>query len=96
MKTNRLFLTLLLLIGSICGYADDVTIGDLSYSLANGKATVTRYVGRWGTKLTIPDKIQYGGTTYPVTSIGDNAFFGCAYLTSVTIPNSVTSIGDNA
>ncbi len=29
-------------------------------------------------------------------SIGDWAFYGCSGLTSITIPNSVTSIGKNA
>jgi len=32
----------------------------------------------------------------PVTSIGDSAFSDCFGLTSVTIPNSVTSIGSHA
>lgn len=29
-----------------------------------------------------------------VTSIGDNAFYGCSDLTSINIPESITSIGD--
>ena len=46
--------------------------------------------------LIIPLTVTIGATTYPVTSIGDNAFSGCSGLTSVTIPNSVTSIGRSA
>ena len=32
----------------------------------------------------------------PVTSIGHSAFYFCDNLTSITIPESVTSIGDHA
>lgn len=31
-----------------------------------------------------------------ISTIGDYAFFGCAFLTSVTIPDSITTIGNNA
>ena len=98
MKTNRLFLALLLFAVSICGYADDkVTIGNLSYSLGeDGKATVTGLTDKSVTELTIPDKVEHNGTTYPVTIIGNRAFYFCTRLTSVTIPNSVTSIESEA
>ena len=46
--------------------------------------------------VVIPSTVQYDGTTYSVTSIGDSAFRDCSGLTSVTIPTGVTSIGSSA
>ena len=43
--------------------------------------------------IIIPSSFEYEGTTYSVTSIGGWAFRDCSGLTSITIPNSVTSIG---
>ena len=55
-------------------------------------ATVTGYEGDVVGDLSIPATVTISGTTYPVTVIGGNAFSGTS-LTSVTIPNSVTTIG---
>ena len=44
----------------------------------------------------IPEKVNYEGKSYTVTSIGSSAFQFCSGLTSVTIPNSVTTIGNSA
>ena len=46
--------------------------------------------------ITIPNTVTYYGTTYSVTSIGDHALSSCHGLTSITIPNSVTSIDNYA
>ena len=42
----------------------------------------------------IPEEL--GDGNYTVTAIGKNAFFNCQALAKVTIPQSVTSIGDGA
>jgi len=65
--------------------------GDYIYSTSNSNATITGYTGAGGA-ITIPSKLG----TYNVTSIGYQAFDGFTGITSVTIPNSVTSMGDYA
>ena len=44
-------------------------------------------------KVLIPSTVTYNGVTYTVTSIDYWGFGGCSDITSVTIPNTVTSIG---
>lgn len=46
--------------------------------------------------VTIPATVNYGGRTLKVVIIGAWLFDDCPDLTGVTIPNSVTSIGDRA
>ncbi len=71
---------------------------DFTYSLSGSSATITGYVGG-NTVVDIPATITVGGAVYAVTDIGPNAFRGTTLtspLTSVTIPDSVTTIEDNA
>ena len=70
-----------------------------TYTVSDGKATVgggsdsTPAVSTATTgAITIP--FSLGG--YPVTSIGNYAFYNCRGLTTVAIPDSVISIGNNA
>ena len=47
-------------------------------------------------EVVIPEKVTHKNHTYLVTGIGSHAFCGSISLTSVSIPNCVTSIGTEA
>ena len=63
----------------------EVTYGGSSFSSALYSGIVN-----------IPASVSYNNKTYSVTSIGNSAFDRCSGLTSIEIPNSVTSIGSGA
>ena len=107
-KQILLFLVLMML--PMVASADEVEIEGICYNLIEkGKvAEVTRNFNRsYSGNVVIPEKVSYEGVDYKVTSIAGNvthnggtyiggAFRGCSGITSVTIPNSVTSIGYGA
>ena len=81
--------------------AYDFMVDGIAYNiLSESTCEVTSYIvtnqNRYGGDITIPEQVTYDGVTRTVTQIGDDAFNECINLTSVDIPNSVTTIGDYA
>lgn len=101
-KMMRVALVVLLCVVSIEEVrAQDFTVDNLNYSINSDGTTVTVTGHVDGTAasgtLDIPASVSYDGMSYPVTIIGDQAFFNCQNLTgNLIIPNSVTVIGKYA
>ena len=78
----------------------EFTVGDLNYRVNddNVSVTVTGHVDGYNAQgaLNIPESVSYEGHNYAVTVIGNTAFMYCFYLTSLTLPNSVTTIEEGA
>ena len=76
--------------------ADAVEINGIYYNLiAKGNvAEVTSNPNKYTGSVVIPEAVSYQDVSYSVTTIGEIAFSGCSELTSVIIPNSVTTIGE--
>ena len=98
---KRLLLFLLITLIGITSKGS-TKIGELYYNLdsSNKTAEITYrsfvaasnkdYVSG---EIIIEESIVYNSTYYRVIGISNKAFVGCVNLTSITIPNSVTSIG---
>ena len=64
------------------------TYGDFEYEINDSSVAITKYTGSAET-VTIPSKIA----GYRVAYIDQYAFYACTNLSSIVIPNSVTTIG---
>ncbi|MGJ8653111.1 MAG: leucine-rich repeat domain-containing protein [Opitutaceae bacterium] len=89
----RWAISLLVCIPSVSSAAE---FGDFTYEIVDGTTvTITAYSDSGPSDVVIPAEIE----TLPVTSIGDGVFSSqstSSSITSINIPNSVTSIGNTA
>lgn len=72
----------------------DFVVNDIRYRITGeNEVTVARQDYNLSGEVTIPGNVDNAGTTYHVTTIGFQAFTGCADLTGIKILNGVTNIG---
>ena len=94
----------MMLIGWLPSLAHDFEVDGVFYNKTSGNTVAVTYKGKtygsysneYAGDVVIPSSVNYNGTTYSVTSIGNYAFFHCSSLTNIEIPNSVTIIRDSA
>ena len=67
---------------------EDLAPSPFTYTVSDGKATITAYSGNYSV-LVIPSELD----SYPVVSISDSVFSGNTKLVSVSLPSSLEKLG---
>ena len=93
---RKLFTLFLALVATANLWADEFQIGYISYEITGENTVELDYADDEITQVVIPNTVSYRGKTYRVTSIGSDAFYDCAKLTSVTIGDYVKNIRQDA
>lgn len=91
-------LTFLLLSFCLFAHADEVTINGIKYNIITkgDVATVIAGDAKYKGNIVIPNEVTYNDKAYTVTAIGSEAFRECTGLTSIELPNTITTIGYNS
>ena len=91
---------LMLAAGLPAAFAYNFQSGGIYYDITGSNTVAVTYAtgsyNSYSGSVTIPSTVNYNGTHFTVTAIGNRAFSNCSNLTGVTIPNTVTSIGEYA
>lgn len=65
-------------------------------TLTSSNRSWVGYTGASNQSLNIPGFFKRGSTTYKVVAIGNECFWNCSDLVSVTVPDTVKTIGERA
>ena len=94
-----LMVVMIIVTSNIFGKVRVETINGLRYRLnsTTKTATVISFNGRLNKdSLNVPRKVKASDQClYLVTALGDKCFSACTSLTNITIPSSVTSLGNS-
>ena len=99
---KRILFLLLLLHTTLIVSAYDIEVNGMCFNLTSDSTVAATYLDirlnedYYMGDVVVPASINYKGKKYAVTSIGQNAFFDCSSLKSVTLPSSLISIEDCA
>lgn len=105
MKTLRtLLMAIAMLLCSTTVSAHDFEVDGIYYNITSDTEMTVEVTYKENTfnsaayngYVVIPENVVYNGSNYEVTGIGAHAFYYCIGLINVTIPSSVTSIGNYA
>lgn len=99
-SVSTLLLTCLLAVLPSGVMAQEFTVDGLAYTVVEGSGAeclVSTYQDEsLSGEISIPEMVQFEGLSYIVVGLESRAFESCEKITSVTIPNSVKSIGEFA
>ena len=100
---RRLLILLLLLQTTLIASAYDIEVNGICFNLTSDSTVAVTYLDfirmnedYYIGDVVVPASINYKGKKYAVTAIGQKAFLGSSYLTSVALPSSIITIGDRA
>ena len=106
LQTKKLLAALFAMLMPLLANAHDFEVDGIYYKITSSTdltvavtykgSSYDSYSYEYKGTVTIPTTVTYENKTYSVTSIEERAFYKCSSLTSVTIPESIISIGVSA
>jgi hypothetical protein len=89
------------LVLSVMTYAHDFAVDGFYYTIQSDNTVNLSYKGTeysssmvYSGDVVVPDQVEFDGKTYTVVGVDNGTFNYCRELTSVVLPNTVTTLGN--